>query len=398
MKRLLLIIALAAVTAVNAQEQYTQKLDSVIGADNFDWIRWKKVFDYYSEDGGIVITRETHYEWENQTWVPKQKTETGRDAANRPQFQQTFVFQTNDTVAAGWEPSRYTTYEYDNLNRLELVMNYVGMNNAGEWVENSKYDYIYNTEGLLDTCLYSTIRNGEWRASERIGYSYNEAQQCIGLLAQRKGGWGPFGNSWMDSYRYEFEYEEGNLVAELRYAGGGWFGGDLALDTKIDYVFDANGNLETKTASVTNEGKDWIVRDVYVNKYNLAIDASTIQGLESFWQSIAAKGMGFAHGGTTPVNNKWLSCTIASEQLDTEFTLYYSDDYGVDEIQNDVMQVYGQQGCLRVENEAASDITVFDLLGRKVASRQQVLQCEFQLKPGLYIVGNGKQFVKTVVH
>ena len=140
------------------------------------------------------------------------------------------------------------------------------------------------------------------------------------------------------------------------------------------------------------------MRDVYVNKYNLAIDASTIQGLESFWQSIAAKGMGFAHGGTTPVNNKWLSCTIASEQLDTEFTLYYSDDYGVDEIQNDVMQVYGQQGCLRVENEAASDITVFDLLGRKVASRQQVLQCEFQLKPGLYIVGNGKQFVKTVVN
>lgn len=432
MKRLVLtLIAIAALSTVMAQRppvkfrnysemtSYSLKLDSVIGSDDFDRTRWKNVYAY-SQEEGFPIRTEIHYEWENQAWEPKEKTETGTyedealvethsfrwtgddwvmylrtmyqyDFENPQLLDHVVTFPVDDTLGT---QSTNSTYTYNSQNQLTLVMNYVGADSG--WVENSKYEYIYNAYGLLDTCLYSTIRNGSWRESQREIYAYDEAQQCISVLAQRKGGWGPSANNWMDSYRYDFEYEDGELVAELYYAGGGWFGGDLSLNSMVEYNFDANGNLLTKTASIFNE-QDWIVRDVYENTYDLTVDANTILGLQEVWESTLSKGLGYVLDNEMPLKSQWNSCAIASTNLDTQFLLYYSGFETVDETETPHLMVYGGEGSLKVDSPESCAIKVFDLLGRVVASQQNTTHAEFQLRPGVYVVGNGASMTKAIV-
>ena len=420
------ILLMSAFLGLKAQENdYTMKLDSVMGSDNFDWSRWKKVFSYSLNESGLPVQEEIRYDWENQAWMPSEKTVTERfddealvqvnsyrwengdwkydheklsqySASDLQQLLSVTVMNVDDTV---FGRESYTTYAYDDLNHLTLVMNYRGTDTA--WVESSKTEYHYNSDGLLDTCLYSTIRNGNWRESERIAYSY-EDQLCVGIFAQRKGGgWGPFGNSWMDSYRYEFEYENGELVTELYYtaSGGGWFGGgELTLDSKVEYNFDANGNLLSKTASINNDGKEWIVRDVYENTYDLSVNASSVQGLESFWGYFLKNGMGYALGTTMPLKNLWKSCSVISSTLDTEFTLYCSGFAEVNEqSEEETFKAYSFDGRLVVENMEPADVMVYDMLGRVVASKNQTLKCEINLTPGLYIVNNGKTRMKVIV-
>ena len=387
------LMLITAFIGMKAQEPltYTQKLDSIIGSNDFGWTTFKKVF-VYDTDNAVIQT--LNLNWEDGAW----KVTGGTVSQYSPDFLQIQATITMVPVDRELIRNSMTTYEYDELNRLTLVMNYM----VGDtlWVENSKYEYHYNTEGLLDTCLYSTIRNGNWRESEQSIYTYNDDQQCVSLLAQRKGGWGPFANSWMDSYRYDLEYENGELVSELYYTGGGgWFGGgEMVLDSKIEYEFDANGNLLSKTASITNDGKDWIVRDVYENQYNSSIEASAILGMEAYWNMFLKSGMGYASGVPMPLKNGWKSCSIISTTLDTEFTLYCSGFAQVNEQpQEETLRAYSVDGRLVIESQRLSNLTVYDLLGRTVAQRNQVEQCEFNLTPGLYIVSDGNTRMKVIV-
>lgn len=372
--------------STRSEADYTQKLDSVVGSDNFGWTRWKDIYDYR---GDTIV--EFSYQWEDTEWVTIGMVEysTNQEISYR-------------WVEEAWEPYIRITYEYDESDKLVLNMYYNGLDTLGEWQAVSKNEYIYGEDGLLDTCLYSTIRNGNWRESERLIYTYNELQQCVGLLGQMKGGWGPFGNNWMDSYRYEFEYQDGTLVAELCYGsggGGGWWfgGGELELDNKSEYAFDANGNMVMKTGSVYNE-MDWIVRDEYVNRYNNSVEAASVQGLTSVWESMLSTGMGLATGETLPLVNQWLSCSIVSSSYDTEFTLYCSGFSVVGEQQEEEsFKAYSCMGALIVECQEPADVTVYDMLGRTVASKCQVSKSEFSLPQGLYIVSNGTSVAKVVV-
>ena len=387
-KAILTLIIIATAMSLNAQlpqrsnRDYTMKLDSVIGADDFDWVRWKKLYSYNDN-----VIEEVRYNQEDQSWLPEQKTLVYDDRVE--------TYRWNEET---WTPSTMTTYEYDDFNRLSLVMGYRGTDTA--WMESSKIEYFYNEgNGLLDSCLYYTIRNGNWRASQREFYTYDDNQQCVSMLSQRKGGgWGPFGDSWMDSYKYEFEYQGGEILSELYYVATGWFGGgEMSLNSKLEYTFDANGNLLNKTASIYN-GEDWIVRDVYENRFDLTVDAASVRGLSTLWESTLNQGMGYVLDNSIPLNNLWLSCSIVSSNLDTQFTLYCSSvDASVNEVQEDGFKVYDDNGCLIVENVEPTDITVYDLLGRVVATRTQVQHCSIELRPGLYLVSKGNRVIKAVV-
>ena len=401
--------------ALELRNDYTLKLDSVVGSNDFDWTRWKNVYAYTDE-----MTEEMSYEWQNQVWVPTAKTETFADQVKTYRWVeedwQPYQIVTYQYITCGgtslvesmtterfdsvWVGVNHSTYEYDADCNLLLNMNYNGKNEEGEWRESSKYEYTYSN-GMLDTTLYSTVRNGNWNESQRDIYTYDAQNQLVSLLVQNKfGGWGPFGNNWMDSYRYEFEYQDGELVSELLYAGGGWGwfggGGELELYSKVEYEFDANGNLLTKTTNVTND-RDWIVYDVYENRYDLTVDAEKVLGLASVWKATVDLGMGFESGDALPLNNQWLSCSIVSYNLDTEFTLYCSGFAAVDELQVTGFKAYSSEGRLVVENADLSDVTVYDVLGRVVASKTNAQQCEFALNPGLYLVSNGKNVVKAIV-
>ena len=98
-----------------------------------------------------------------------------------------------------------------------------------------------------------------------------------------------------------------------------------------------------------------------------------------------------------PVRNKWLSCKINTEAEDVLLSLYYSDYYDVDENQSSSLKAYSTEGSLTVENDAVADIQVFDMLGRLVAQQNRVMQCQFHLKPGVYVVKADNASVKAVV-
>ena len=393
---------------------YTQKLDSVIGSDNFDWSRWKNTYSYEND---LVV--ETSYEWQDQVWKPTVKSESDNasntvtfyrwtDEAWEPSYKTTSQYLdcgegnllesiiTEEYVNSEWVLSNYSTYEYDNSCQLLLNVNYSGLDFAGEWKPSSKYEYSYDANGQLVLELYSTIRNGNWRETEKDTLIYNDQHQCVSMLSRRKGGWGPMANQWMDAYRFDFEYEDGNLASELYYAATGWFGGDLSLDSKSEYAFDTKGNEILKTSSIYN-GMDWIERDSYTNTFDLSVDAASVLGLASVWESTLGMGMGFVLDEEMPLNSKWLSCAIISSNLDTQFDLYCSGFTAVDEYQEEGMRTYSRQGSLVVELDQPADVVVYDLLGRVVAVKSQTMQCEFNLTAGLYIVSNGNVKVKAIV-
>jgi hypothetical protein len=56
-----------------------------------------------------------------------------------------------------------------------------------------------------------------------------------------------------------------------------------------------------------------------------------------------------------------------------------------------------QRKRLWLKNDLPSDIVVYDLLGRVVASEKNTLQASFSLNPGIYVVANGNSTVKAVV-
>lgn len=407
------------------RHHYTQKLDSVIGSENFDWTRWKNVYTYVENANAVdsVMTVETNYEWHDGSWVPtlkteivKQQSDTYYDAQNYYRWTEgnweLFQMVVSRYVACGdehlldsvltmrlvdslWNESALSTYEYDDNCHLVLNMNYNGKDAEGMWRPASRNVYTYDESGVLSDRVYSTVRNGNWSESLKEIYSYDEQNRCSSLLTQRKGGWGPGGGSWMNDHKYVFEYDGDQLLSETLYLGG-WFSSEMTLDSKAEYAFDANGNEKRKTASVFNE-VDWIERDIYANDFDLSVSAEEVLGLHSVWESTLGKGMGFVLDMEMPLVNKWLSCSIVSTNLDTEFTLYCSGFAGVEEHQEAGFKVSSGKGRLVVENAEPFDVTVYDLLGRTVASRKSVVNCEFQLNAGLYVVGNGTSFVKAVV-
>lgn len=408
-------------TAHRALSDYEMKLDSVIGSDDFDFTRWKECYSY-AETTGLLVKEKIRYEWEGLDWAPKEKTETtildeeasaqintyrwsGEDwVFNRVTNQQYSLdvpqqiltitsYTVNDSLLEGLD---HTTYEYDEQHRIALIMYYDAMNDDGEWIERSKYSYHYNTDGLLDTMLYSTIRNGSWRDSERRVYTYGDNQRCEQLVIQSKGGWGPGANQWRDSQRYEFSYQEDGTLESETYYYAGWFSSDMTLDSRTDYDFDANGNMQRKTVNIFNES-DWIVRDVFENTFDATVAADKVLGLDEVWTWIEGMGMGSMLNQETPLLNLWRSCAIASQQLDTEFTLYCSSFTAVEEQQETNVKVYSDNGHLVVESQEPVEVTVYDLTGRVVARRPQETSCSVSLTPGLYLVKAGNEVVKTTV-
>lgn len=399
-----------------SEADYTMKLDSTIGSNDFDRTRWKNLYTY-SENSQV----ETYYVFENAAWQPDLLTETtfGEDAdlslvsrwrneAWEPY--QRVRYQYLDTPSGrlleevlteasedtAWVGINYTVYEYDDQGRILSYTYYNGLNALGEWRPYNKREYTYNEEGLLVFRLLYNSRNGDWRESQKDTLYYDANQRCVEMMSYRKGGWGPGANQWMESEKYEITYTaDGQLESETYYAAG-WFGTGMTLEGKIDYTFDAKGNLLAKTMSVFNE-EDWVVRDVYENVFDASVQANQVRGLAEEWATILECGMGNVLGLDMPLFSGWKSCSIASSSLDTQFTHYCSGFQSVGEQQVTALKAWADQGRLTVVSPHPVEIAVFDLTGRLVASRSNETSGTFDLKPGLYLVRGGNEVVKVMV-
>lgn len=386
---------------------FDARLDSVIGANDFDWTKWKNTYTY-NENGQWAS--ETTCELQDNTWIPTQKGEFAYNESGKSvqeiyfrqadgEWQRNYKVETyynadnqiDSVVNSNWSEDAWvgaskSEYTYANGN-LALLMSY--RNSDGAWTESSKYEYTYNNENQLVFRLYSTIRNGSWRESSRDTLCYENGLLATFSEQVRTMGWG--GSSWRDSYRYEYAYENGLLTGETYYSTG-MGGTPISLKSKSDYAYDANGNLTGKTTSIFNE-TDWIVRDEYKNTFDPQHQASTMMGAESLWQNFTY----FQNvlGEKMPIHNRWLSSDIMSANVDTHFQIFYSDMAGVAENQSDAsIIVSGNEVSIAAENPAG--IAVYDVSGRMIAQKHDS-NFTINLKSGLYIIKIGEKASKVVI-
>lgn len=387
---------------------FDARLDSVIGANDFDWTKWKNIYTY-NENGQWAT--ETTYELQDNAWVPTERGEFSYNDAGKTvqelyfkqvdeEWIQNYKVETyynsenqiDSIVNSNWNDEAWvgaskTEYTYEN-GLVSLLMSY--RNSNGAWTESSKYEYTYNAENQMIFRLYSTIRNGNWRESSRDTLCYEN-----GLLASfkeqvRSMGWG--GSSWRDSYRYEYTYNDGLLTNETYYSTG-MGGTPMSLKSMSDYEYDANGDLTAKTTSIFNE-TDWIVRDEYQNTFDPQHQADKMMGAEALWKNFNY----FSNilGETMPIHNRWLASNIMSSSVDTHFEIYYSDMAGVAENQLNAT-ILVSEGQVSIATENPENISVYDVLGRMISQEQQTSNFTITLKPGLYLIKIGEQTSKVVI-
>jgi hypothetical protein len=387
---------------------FTARLDSVIGSDDFDWTQWKSEYTYteeglwnseiysvlennqwllsdksefsYDENGNC--TRELHYKWDAETWTPYFNQSSYFSATG---LTDSIVTSRFDSV---WLNQNKRTYTYDGQRITELM---IYQSNGVQWDENSKYEYAYNDEGQLSTQIYSTIRNGQWRVNSKDSLCY-ENGRCTELLNYTRRMWG--GNGWILIGKTEFEYDGDRVISQTSYSGGWFGGGEMSFDGKTEFFYDSEGELVSKTTSIYNES-EWIVRDEYANRFDTEKKAAEMMGCEAYW-NLNSNYFTSDLGETLPITYRWLDAKVVSSTTDTQFTLYYSDMTDIEENESE-LKVYAANGSLFVESPTPTDVVVYDLLGRNVASESQTTNSCFSLKPGLYVVKAGNAAVKIVL-
>lgn len=386
---------------------FTARLDSVVGSDDFDWTQWKSEYTYtneglwnteiysllennrwmpsdkcefsYDENGNT--TRELHFKWDEENWTPYYNMENYFGATG---LTDSIITSRFDSV---WSNETKMVYTYEGENITELMISYF---NNEEWQENSKYEYEYNEDGQLACEIFSTIRNGQWRLSSKDSLCY-ENGQCTERLIYMRTMWG--GNGWMLRGKTVFEYD-GDLISNQTSYTAGWGGGDMSFDGKTDFHYDSYGELVSKTTSIFNES-EWIVRDEYTNHFDTEKKATEMMGGEAYW-NLNSEYFKSDLGETLPITYRWLNAKVVSSAADTQFTLYYSDMQDIEENNSD-LKVYTANGTLTVESPTLTDIVVYDLLGRSVAKESQTANCRISLEPGLYLVKAGSATVKVVM-
>ena len=386
---------------------FTARLDSVVGSDDFDWTQWKSVYTYndkglwdtevysllknnqwqpndkseFSYDGNGNLTRELHFQWDNGDWVPYYNLnnylgETGLiDSVVTSRF---------DSVWRN-ESRRLYTYEGGNLTEL-LISRFTNE----QWENNSKYEYVYNNEGQMTSQTYSTIRNGQWRLNSKDSLRY-ENGRCTELLTYMRTMWG--GNGWILRGKTTFEYDGDRISQQTSYSAG-WGGGDMSFDGKTEFHYDSDGELVSKTTSIFNES-EWIVRDEYTNRFDTEKKAVEMMGGEAYWD-LNSWYFQSNLGETLPIIYRWLDAKVVSSTADTQFTLYYSDMQGIEENLTGI-KVYATDGVLYMESQTPNNIVVYDLLGHTIARKSQTTNCHISLNPGLYIVKVGNASFKVML-
>ncbi len=386
---------------------FTARLDSVVGSNDFDWTQWKSEYTYtneglwdteiysvmennqwlpsdkckfnYNENGSV--TRELHFKWDVEDWIPYYTLDNYYGATGLTDSVVTSRF---DSV---WHNESKRAYTYDGERITELLISRF-INE--QWEDNSKYEYLYNDEGQLACEIYSTVRNGQWRVSSKDSLCY-ENGHCTELLMYMRMMWG--GNGWMLRGKTSFEYDGDRISSQTSYSAG-WGGGDMSFDGLTEFHYDADGALVSKTTSIYNES-EWIVRDEYSNHFDSEKKAAEMMGCEAYWD-LNSSYFKSDLGEALPITYRWLDAKVVSSMVDTQFSLYYSDMLDIEENTSE-LKVFADNGSLTVESSTPTDIVVYDLLGRNVAKEIQATSCRISLKPGLYVVKAGSATVKVVM-
>lgn len=141
--------------------------------------------------------------------------------------------QTKDTV---WKNTQRTLYTYNALNQvLYTVLQIVGTGGT-DWLDYSKNNYTYNTNGKVESRIYQLLSSGNWVNSRKYDYAYNTA----GLVAEYLySQW--FLGSWRFNSKTEYNYDNNNnplVYSYYSYSNNLW-----NLTGKEEFTVNTTGSI-----------------------------------------------------------------------------------------------------------------------------------------------------------
>ncbi|MCQ2301134.1 MAG: T9SS type A sorting domain-containing protein [Bacteroidales bacterium] len=374
-----------------------------------------RIENTYDANGNLMLCLRQQGEWDG-TWINYKKEEYAYDIYNNLISETSYKWY---SISPEWIEEERITYSYDANNNLICKMVYgdvtiekiecfydesnhlilsistrFGSSNYWENLFKSEYEYD-QSDSLVNEVHYigkGSYYEQSWHPNSKIEYVRNNGGYTICLTNSRSHSVSD--DSLYYETRYLYDYDSYNRMVSMAYLRWNSNENDFIFNEKEVCEFDANGNVNEYTFYEYEDG-DWIIDESFENTYDLTVDAANILGLSMIYNE-AFSGIVFTD--ENHIQNKWLSCrfTIEDEE-ELLLTLYYSGYYDVDENESTSLKVYSSEGTLSVENDNITDIQVFDMLGRLVAQQNQVTQCRFNLKPGVYVVKAGNASVKAVV-
>lgn len=367
-----------------------------------------------------------------------------------------------------WNFSTKRVHTYDDRHNLVLSQIYHWDDNTQQWILNESYtSYEYNADNLLlrkyyyqpnrtqetkytynehnqVAVYYDCIANPNFIQSiDTIIYTYDNQDSLI-----TKYEWFLNHTNFSDEiYIYLHEYErdeQGRVVLETAYHNV-FFGNNTelwyqneciydeqgrvitkhlidystGLNSKVDYVFDDDGNL-IHESELYDQSPYWH-NFFFDQTFDYSTPSENILGLDRAWNDFIrfmtnheslmleiGDPYYYWKNDHFPIHHKWESGTWRFSDPDlpdiiwivnADVALYYSKHYESlpETPATNNARVYNIENGLAVESDEPADIVVYDMLGRAVAQKRQTLHGEFNLKAGLYVVKVSETAIKAVV-
>ena len=345
------------------------------------WIDYTKNEYEYDFDNRMIS--DVRYEWNGymQDWELQSRTTYSYDVNNN--LICTMVYDDYYTN------KREYIYEDDRL-ILEVYTQLSGNNDEWQNKSKSEYEYDQNDSLILKTDYYGS--GSDWHYDNRIEYIRNED----GFVTNKTTSNG-FNDVWSYKDRWSYEYDNSNRLNCMIHQIWSSYDNGFLYRSKDVYEYDIQGNIVKGAFYYYDE--DWIMDESFDNTYDLNSNAANILGISLIYEELFDDFYSDVISiEEYPIHNKWLSCKYnVEDEEEVLLSFYYSEYMVVPETSSSSLKVYATEGTLSVENDGLTDIQVFDMLGRLVAQQNQVAQCKFNLKPGVYVVKAGNASVKALV-
>ena len=195
----------------------------------------------YAYDEAERQTNYMQYEWKNNTWVYKSRTNQTYDAVGNKTLMESYSWSDNSWIGS----SKYE-YSYDSSGRQIMQAQY--MWSANTWRGFSRSDKIYDAEGNLITSISYGWNNNDWVGSTREDCVFDSSKRIIEYVLKvwQNGGWV---NNRRTTSGFDFR---GQTISSHQYW---WVNSQWVISSLNDKSYDVSDNkIRTETIGSWDNG------------------------------------------------------------------------------------------------------------------------------------------------
>lgn len=338
------------------------------------------------------------YEWDAvaKKWKNNYKTETAYNAQGQIA---TEIHSTWDAPMEKWQNNMKTEYTYNSSGNPTKQTTWLFDDETNQLAIASKLENTYNSAGKLIQDAHFIYNEGEYMQFSKMDYTYN----TDGSLKQKVGYTSDFMGGWTMSSRNEFVYNSsGDLTLETSYQSD-LMSAELTARWKDEFVFDSQGNMVQEiNHEWDNTAKKWFIDSKTEFSFNNSYSYNELllpySDLQNYFRHMITGTIGYEEEKGTG------KLIVTSKMM-----AYYSsvNVSGIHEIPEFKLSVFPNptSDYLTIGLEGINQqilVELFDLKGRKVVSNYlsdaDILSVR-QLQPGIYIckVNINGQVINTKV-